>query len=83
MDDSDVYLLANFEDFEDMEKWIRKNYDQIFCDQMNHWYTDEDFWIQKRTFKPFNEWFEYSMHTMIRDTLDKPVYKKISNKYFA
>ena len=75
MDDSDVYLLPNFEDHEEMENWLKKNYDQIFCDQMNHWYTDEDLWIQKRTFKLFNEWFDYSMHTMIWDTLDKPVSK--------
>ena len=42
----------------------------IFCDQMNHWYTDQKLWARNRTFKMFQEWFDLSFHTMIWDTLD-------------
>ena len=73
MDDPDVYLLPDFEDTDQMEIWLKKNFDVIFRDQMNHWYTEEDLWIEKRTFKLFNQWFVYSMHTMVWDTLNRPI----------
>jgi len=73
--DTDIYLLPDFDDLDQMQKWIKKNFDIIFCDQMNHWYTDESLWIQNRTFKLFTQWFDYSLHTMVWDTLDKPVSK--------
>ena len=73
--ESTVYLLPDFDDEEDMEKWMKKNFDQIFCDQMNNWYTEESCWISKRTFKMFKEWFDFSLHTMIMDTLEDPIEK--------
>jgi hypothetical protein len=73
--ESTVYLLPDFELEEDMEKWLKKNFDQIFCDQMNNWYTDEVCWISKRTYKLFKEWFDFSLHTMIMDTLEDPIEK--------
>ena len=66
--DTDVYLLRDFEEVEQIERWLFKNFDEIFCDQMNHWYIDEEVWVKKRTFKMFKEWFDYSLHTMIWDT---------------
>ncbi len=73
--DHDVYLLPDFEEVSQMEKWLNKNFDSIFCDQLNNWYTDETVWPQKRTFKIFKEWFDYSLHTMISDTQDGPIDK--------
>lgn len=73
MDDPDVNLLPDFEEIDQIENWIKKNFDAIFRDQMNQWYTEEDLWVQNRTLKLFNKWFEYSMHTMIWDTLNKPI----------
>jgi hypothetical protein len=73
--DDDVYLLPDFEEIAQMERWLKKNFDDIFCDQLNNWYTDEDVWPQKRTFKMFKEWFDYSLHTMISDTQDGPITK--------
>jgi hypothetical protein len=49
MDDPDVYLLPDFEEIDQMESWLKKNFDAIFRDQMNHWYTDEDLWIYPAT----------------------------------
>jgi len=74
-DETDVYLIPDYESVDQAENWLRKNFDQIFCDQMNHWYTDEDIWTKNRTFKKFNNWFEYSLHTMIWDTLEEPIRK--------
>lgn len=74
--DSIVYLLPDFEETRQMGNWLKKNFDQLFCDQMNNWYTDESCWIPNRTFKLFKEWFDYSLHTMIMDTLDTPIEKE-------
>lgn len=73
--DHDVYLLPDFEDILHMEKWLKKNYDSIFCDQLNNWYTDENLWPQIRSFKIFKEWFDYSLHTMIFDTQNGEINK--------
>jgi hypothetical protein len=73
--DTDVYLLPDFEDIEQIEKWLKKNFDEIFCDQMNHWYIDESMWVEKRTFKMFKEWFDYSLHSMIWDTQEGSIKK--------
>ncbi|MBY0481019.1 MAG: hypothetical protein K2Q21_06675 [Chitinophagaceae bacterium] len=58
-----------------MQNWLKKNFDELFSDQLNKWYIDETLWVKNRTFKMFNEWFDYSMHTMIWDTLETPIKK--------
>ena len=73
---SDVYLLPDFEELKQIESWLKRNYDQIFCDQMNNWYVDDSVWIQNRTYRIFKEWFDYSIHTMIWDTMDIPIEKE-------
>jgi len=74
-DVTDVYLIPDFDSDDQAEIWLKKNYDHIFCDQMNHWYTDEDLWSLNRTFKKFKDWFDYSLHTMIWDTIEGPIRK--------
>ncbi len=73
----DVYLLPDFDEVSQMEKWLKKNFDSLFCDQLNNWYTDENVWPQARNFKMFNEWFDYSLHTMIYDTQEGKIRKDI------
>lgn len=74
-EENDVYLLPNFDFAKEMEKWLEKNYDDIFRDQMNNWWTGEDLWVPNRTFQMFKEWFDYELHTMIWDTLEEPIRK--------
>jgi hypothetical protein len=74
-EDQDVYLLPVFDEMKQMENWLKKNFDQIFCDQMNNWYITEDLWVQNRTLKLFKEWFDYSFHTTVLDFLDEPIQK--------
>ncbi len=69
--EGDVYLLPDYEEKAQMENWLKKHFDEIFSDQLNNWYIEEDMWPQNRTLKMFKEWFEYSLHTMIWDTQDK------------
>ncbi|MBL7923924.1 MAG: hypothetical protein JNL88_06980, partial [Bacteroidia bacterium] len=71
----DVYLLPDFETTEEMERWLQRNFDWLFCEQLNNWYTDERLWPSKRTFKLFKEWFGYSLHTMVWDSVAGPIDK--------
>ncbi|HEY2721658.1 MAG TPA: hypothetical protein VGI82_08035 [Chitinophagaceae bacterium] len=72
---SDVYLLRDFETESEMESWLKRNFDLIFSDQLNNWYVDEKLWVTNRTFKMFKEWFDYSLHTMIWDTVQGDIAK--------
>ena len=73
--DHNVYLIPDFDETAQMNRWLKKNFDLIFIDQLNNWYTDETYWIKNRTFKMFKEWFNYSLHTMVLDTLDGNIEK--------
>lgn len=75
LSDTDVYLLPDFETLEELEIWLADNYHNIFEDQLNNWYTDESLWVQNRTFQLFKEWFEYTLHTMVWDTLETDIDK--------
>jgi hypothetical protein len=74
--EGDVYLLPDFETTDEMEKWMEKNFDSLFSDQLNGWYTDKAMWPQNRTFTMFKEWFSYSLHTMIWDTQEDFIEKE-------
>ena len=74
--DTDVYMLPDFETIDEMELWLADNFDAIFVDQLNNWYIDEKLWVQNRTLSLFKEWFDYSLHTMVWDTLDEDIDKE-------
>ncbi len=68
MFEGEVYLLPDYETKEQMVNWLKKNFNVLFAEQLNNWYIDETMWPQNRTFKMFNEWFSYSVYTMVFDT---------------
>jgi hypothetical protein len=68
MMEGEIYLLPDYETKEEMENWLKKNFNALFSEQLNNWFVDETMWPQNRTFKMFTEWFSYSFHTMIFDT---------------
>ena len=63
--ESTTYLIKN--DFEDADKFIKKYYKQIFEEQLEGQWTDENEWPEKLTFKLFNEWFSYEISDMVVD----------------
>jgi hypothetical protein len=75
-DSPDIYLLPDFEEMKAAETWLKKNFDLLFCTMLNDWYTDESHWVPKRTFKMFKEWFDYTLHTTVYDTLEEPIEKE-------
>lgn len=68
MKTGNIYLLPDYETTQEMEKWLRKNFDELFEEELHGWYTDEAMWPPKRNFKMFVEWFSYSLYPVILDT---------------
>jgi hypothetical protein len=71
-----IYLVKESDSNEETEKWLKKNYDDIFQNELNDWHTDEKDWPQKRTYKQFMEWFAVEVYSMIFD-LEKADIKKV------
>lgn len=66
-DENNIYLIQEMDSNEEINRWIRLNFDMIFANELNDWYSDEDKWPKNRTYKMFSEWFEIEIHSMILD----------------
>ena len=45
-----VYLLPDFETIQEIETWLKKNFVELFAEQLFQWYIDESMWPQNRTY---------------------------------
>lgn len=77
--DSHAYLVPDYEEAPDIEKAIEKyvkaNFEGIFLNELTGWYTDPQM-FPKMTYTLFQEWFEVSYHSMVFDTVNKPITKE-------
>lgn len=62
-------------DNETILKWLKKNYEKIFFNELNYWYTGEDRCPENRTYKMFTEWFDIDICSSVLDLEDFPVTK--------
>ncbi|HSH52090.1 MAG TPA: hypothetical protein VK982_10255, partial [Bacteroidales bacterium] len=74
-EENNIYLIKEMDSNEHVLNWVKVNFDQIFVNELNNWYTDEKAWPQKRTYKMFSEWFDIEINSMIVDLEDFPVTK--------
>ena len=58
---------------EALEEWIKMNYEALFENDLQGWYTDESLWPKKRDLKLFREWFDVECHTVVEDTVGVPI----------
>lgn len=65
MNDGNVYLIGVKNSPEDIEKWLKKNFDKLFKNELNDWHTDTKDWPQKRSFELFKDWFEYGVYSLV------------------
>jgi len=70
-----VYLVKEMDSNKKIENWLKKNFGEIFENELNDYHTDENDWPQKRTYKVFKDWFTVEISSMIIDLVDKPVIK--------
>ncbi len=74
-EESTVYLLPEYETVKETEKYVKKNFDRIFCSELWGWDTDEKNWPAKRNYKIFTEWFDIKFSCMAFDMANYPVVK--------
>ena len=70
-----VYLVSDHvaDDAHSVQKWIELNYEVLFENELEGWYTDESLWPPKRDLKLFKKWFEVQCHTVLIDTVEEPI----------
>ncbi len=71
-----VYLLKEKDSNEQIEKWLQRNFDRIFQNELNNWSIDENLWPQKRTYLQFKSWFDFEIHSMILDLEETAIMKE-------
>jgi len=74
-EEGNIYLIREMVSNEAIEKWLKRNFEQIFQNELNDWHTEEKDWPQKRTFMIFQEWFEYEIHSMVLDLEETDITK--------
>lgn len=65
--EGNIYLIREMDSNEQIEKWLKRNFDKIFQNELNDWHIEKSAWPQVRTFKVFCEWFSYEIHSMVLD----------------
>lgn len=68
--DSSVYLIQG-----EFDKWIKKNYDKIYQQELGAWNDNKKMWPKNRKFKMFNEWFKVVLSENVFDFEKKPIFK--------
>jgi hypothetical protein len=67
-------FLVEVEDEDELEKWLKKNWQPLFEEQLEGWYVDPDLWPKARTLRMFREWCGLDLHTIVLDTGSTPLY---------
>ena len=64
-----VYLVDDKvgDDRQSLERWLRKNYGELFELELEGWYTDPVLWPRDRSLKVFRQWFDVELHTVLID----------------
>lgn len=65
--DKTLYLVPDYEDPDDAEKVLKKVFDEIFCRELEAWYTDVDTWPKDRSLSVFRQWFDIEHFDVIED----------------
>lgn len=75
LEENSMYLVDPLEDKKGLEKWLKKNYDDVFVNELNEWTEDQYEWPKNRTYKMFCDWFEVKICSMIYDLGTSPLIK--------
>lgn len=74
--DSNIYLVPSYESEENIglaiKNYLNQNYADLFVSELEAWNMDP-LTFPEITYDRFNEWFDVSSHTMIFDTVSKPL----------
>jgi len=66
-DQSNIYLIKETASIEPGLLWLRKNFKEIFEEELYNWWTDESAW-PLLTWENFEAFCHYRLHTCVYDT---------------
>ncbi|PHI20455.1 hypothetical protein CEQ90_08315 [Lewinellaceae bacterium SD302] len=66
-----VYLLPDFDDLDDADVWIEKNFVEILESLLEEWIPNEAAWPDEFSFKHFELYADYAFTNMVVDTQDE------------
>jgi len=66
-EENNIYLIRAMDSNDMVYNWIKRNFDNLFVNELNDWYTDEKKWPENRTFKMFSDWFNIDVCSMVPD----------------
>ena len=72
-----VYLIEEYDDLGNLEEIVKSHHKSIFKDVMKGWCKEKSKWPEKMSLKLFNEWFELSAHSRVKDLESIPIEKSI------
>lgn len=75
-EDHNIYLIREMINNDEVKSWVRINYDTIFQNELNDWYTDSDKWPKNRSYELFEQWFHVEVHSMLLDLEEEEVIKE-------
>jgi hypothetical protein len=75
LEENTMYLVDQLEDKKAVERWLKKNYGQVFTNELSEWTDDQDDWPKNRTYKMFLDWFDVKICSMIYDLGTSPLLK--------
>jgi hypothetical protein len=75
-DENNIYLIREMDSNEQIRDWIKRNFDGLFMNELNDWYTDQLKWPENRTYKMFTDWFDIEFCSMVLDLEDADITKE-------
>jgi hypothetical protein len=61
-------------DFDNAEKHLKKYFKQVFEEELEAIWTDENDWPQKRDFQTFCLWFDFEISDWVQDLSNKSLF---------
>ena len=68
-----IYLLPECENEEESREYLEEVCGEIFEEQLNGWCRVRSSWPTRRDLNAFDQWFEWSFHSLVVDRCDDPV----------
>jgi hypothetical protein len=75
LDQANVYMIPEFEDPKEALDFVKQNLNHFFENELKEWYTDENKWPEKRTWDIFEQWFHYSIQSVVVDIVNDGIKK--------
>ncbi|MBN2817337.1 MAG: hypothetical protein JXP36_00105 [Bacteroidales bacterium] len=75
-DEGDIFLIPEFDHPDYAIEFLKDNFVDFFEHELFEWTTDENFWPDKLSWEMFENWFHYSIQSVVMDTLDDEIIKE-------